>query len=742
MELYMQNREHGRMILESVKHGPLIWPTVEENGVIRTKKYAESIAAEKIQADYDMKAANHSSSTDLEEKSRSKMSEKAKDPEVIAKKISNKPIDYEKLNRLTDDFEKRFTPKQELSAEQAFWLRISNLTIESSLPPELLVYVQDKSLSAIKLSETKVATTPMNKIKKVTSAEPIVSFSTNQEKHDSNKPMLHSIGVKCSTSASGSKPSGNTKNNRISQPSSSNKTNKVKDRARSVKTKKNKKNRVNKVKCNDHVMQSMSNANSVSVSINNAPLKDSVNNVKSGCLCAICGQTFTIVGNSCPLTRITSTNVVSHKQNPSHSVKIQKPEIKVYSRKPKNVNNVGSSKMAKILKSKNANHSEPNHTWGSIEKDIPSSSSLVMTSCPDCILVSGLWMFETHDRESLSAHELFQEAAAPKAELLVDSPVSVSINQDASSTSILSSQEQEHSLIISQDNVFLIKLKLIYKVKTNEFGGVLKNKARLVAQGFRQEEGIDFEESFALVASIEAICIFIANAAHKNMTIYQMDVKTAFLNGELKKEVYVSQPEGFIDQDNPSHVYKLKKALYGLKQAPHAWYDMLSSFLISQQFSKGKVDPTLFTRHAGNDLLLSKHASEIIKKYGMHTTDSVDTPMVKKRKLDEDLQGKLVDATLYRGMIGPLMYLTSIRPDLIYAVCLCARYQANPTEKHLQAVKRIFRYLKRTVNMGLWYLKGTDMSLTAYADADHAGCQDTRCSTLGSAHFLGDKLVS
>ncbi|GJS86551.1 retrovirus-related pol polyprotein from transposon TNT 1-94 [Tanacetum coccineum] len=152
------------------------------------------------------------------------------------------------------------------------------------------------------------------------------------------------------------------------------------------------------------------------------------------------------------------------------------------------------------------------------------------------------------------------------------------------------------------DKVLLIKIKWIYKVKTNEFGGVLKNKARLVAQEFRQEEGIDFEESFAPVARIEAIRIFIENAAHKNMTIYQMDVKTAFLNGELKEEVYISQLEGFVDQDNPSHVYKLKKALYGLKQAPRTWYDMLSSFLISQHFSKGAVDPTFFTRQAGNDL--------------------------------------------------------------------------------------------------------------------------------------------
>nr|GEU76703.1 retrovirus-related Pol polyprotein from transposon TNT 1-94 [Tanacetum cinerariifolium] len=277
----------------------------------------------------------------------------------------------------------------------------------------------------------------------------------------------------------------------------------------------------------------------------------------------------------------------------------------------------------------------------------------------------------------------------------------------------------------------------MYKVKTDEFGGILKNKARLVAQGFRQEKGIDFEESFAQVARIEAIRIFVANAAHKNMTIFQMDVKMAFLNGKLKEEVYVSQPEGFVDQDNPSHVYKLKKALYSLKQAPCAWYDMLSSFLISQHFSKGAVDPTLFTRKAGNDLLLvqiyvddiifaftnnamcnefanqittkfkmsmmgqmsfflglqisqsprgilinqSKYAPDIVKKYSMLTSDSIDTPMVEKSKLDEDLLGKPVDATLYRGMIGSFMYLTSSRPDLIYAVCLYARYQAKPTEK-------------------------------------------------------------
>ncbi|GJW34862.1 retrovirus-related pol polyprotein from transposon TNT 1-94 [Tanacetum coccineum] len=247
-------------------------------------------------------------------------------------------------------------------------------------------------------------------------------------------------------------------------------------------------------------------------------------------------------------------------------------------------------------------------------------------------------------------------------------------------------------LVPRPDKVMVITLKWIYKVKLDELGGILKNKARLVARGYRQEEGIDFEESFAPVARLEAIRIFLAFAAHMNMVVYQMDVKTAFLNGNLQEEVYVSQPDGFVDPDNPNHVYKLKKALYGLKQALRAWYDMLSSFLISQDFSKGSVDPTLFIRKEGKELLLvqvyvdniifaastpelcdlfakiicskfkmsmmgkisfflglqifqnprgifinqSKYALESLKKYDFDSCDPVDTPMVEKSKLDED----------------------------------------------------------------------------------------------------------
>ncbi|GJR50781.1 retrovirus-related pol polyprotein from transposon TNT 1-94 [Tanacetum coccineum] len=222
------------------------------------------------------------------------------------------------------------------------------------------------------------------------------------------------------------------------------------------------------------------------------------------------------------------------------------------------------------------------------------------------------------------------------------------------------------------------------------------------------------------------------------MIIYQMDVKTAFLNGDIQEEVFVSQPEGFEDQDNPSHVFRLKKALYGLKQAPRAWYDTLSKFLLANNFFKGAVDPTprgIFIKQA-------KYALETLKKYGMDLSDPVDTPMVDRLKLDEDLMGIPVDQTRFRGMVGSLMYLTASRPDLVFAVCMCARYKAKPTKKHFEAIKRVFRYLKGTINMGLWYPKDNAMSLTAYADADHAGCQDSRRSTSGSAQFLGDRLVS
>ncbi|GJZ12996.1 retrovirus-related pol polyprotein from transposon TNT 1-94, partial [Tanacetum coccineum] len=223
------------------------------------------------------------------------------------------------------------------------------------------------------------------------------------------------------------------------------------------------------------------------------------------------------------------------------------------------------------------------------------------------------------------------------------------------------------------------------------------------------EEGIDFEESFAPIAHLEAIRIFIAYAAHKSFPIYQMDVKMEFLNGPLKEEVYVAQPDGFVDPDHPEKVYRLRKALYGLKQAPRAWYDELSKFLTSKGFTKG---------------------------------DSVGTPMANKPKLDANLSGKLVDQTNYRSMIGSLMYLTSSRPDIVQAVCYGACYQARPTEKHLKEAKMIFQYLRDTINLGLWYPKDSGFELIAFSDVDHAGCIETHKITSGGIQFLGIQILT
>nr|GEZ68217.1 retrovirus-related Pol polyprotein from transposon TNT 1-94 [Tanacetum cinerariifolium] len=285
--------------------------------------------------------------------------------------------------------------------------------------------------------------------------------------------------------------------------------------------------------------------------------------------------------------------------------------------------------------------------------------------------------------------------------------------------------------------------------KHDEEQTVIKNKSRLVVRGYRQEEGIDFEEYFAPVTRMEAIKIFLAYAAHISFMVFQMDVKTAFLHGSLKEDVYVCQPEGFIDADHPSHVYKQKKDLYGLKQAPRAWYIQLFSDLMKSRFKMSMMGEMTFflglqvnQSPCGIFINQSKYVLEILNKDGMESCDPVGTPMEIKDKLDLDQNGTSIDATKYRSMIGALMYLTSSRPDIVLATCLCARYQAKPIEKHLKEVKRIFRYLWGIVSTCLWYTKDSGFELTGFSDADYAGCKDTFKSTSGGAQFLGEKLVS
>ncbi|KAI3828361.1 hypothetical protein L1987_02461 [Smallanthus sonchifolius] len=338
----------------------------------------------------------------------------------------------------------------------------------------------------------------------------------------------------------------------------------------------------------------------------------------------------------------------------------------------------------------------------------------------------------------------------------------------------------------------------VFKSKTDDRHVVVKNKARLVVQGFYQQEGLDYTEVYAPVARLEAIRLFLAYASYVGFKVYQLDVKSAFLYGKVHEKVYVTQPPGFEDPHNINKVYKLDKSHYGLHQAPRAWYETLSKHLLSNGFDRGQIDSTLFIRKAGGDILLvqvyvddiifgstnegmcrefeqvmkskfemsnmgelsfflglqvsqreddiylhqTKYVQNILSKYKMNDSSTLGTPIQVNHGLHPDKDGKDVDCRLYHGMIGSLMYLTHSRPDIMFAVCLCSRFQSQPKESHMIAVNRIFRYLKGKPQLGLWYSKQQSFDFKAYTDSDYDGCNLDRKSTSGGCQFLGDRLVS
>ncbi|GJT33818.1 putative ribonuclease H-like domain-containing protein [Tanacetum coccineum] len=283
-----------------------------------------------------------------------------------------------------------------------------------------------------------------------------------------------------------------------------------------------------------------------------------------------------------------------------------------------------------------------------------------------------------------------------------------------------------------------IGTKWVYQNKKDERGVVVRNKARLVAQGHRQEEGIDYDEVFAPVARLEAIRIFLAFASYMGFVVYQMDVKSAFLYGKIDEEVYVSQPPGFQDPKHPRKVYKVVKALYGLHQAPRACRFQMSSmgeltFFLGLQV-KQKEDGIFISQ--------DKYVAEILKKFDFANVKTASTPIETQKPLVKDEEASDVDVHLYRSMIGSLMYLTASRPDIMFAVCACSRFQVTPKTSHLSAVKRIFRYLKGKPKLGLWYPRVSSFDLESYSDSDYAGANLDRKSTTGGCQFLGRRLIS
>ncbi|GJS58718.1 putative ribonuclease H-like domain-containing protein [Tanacetum coccineum] len=328
--------------------------------------------------------------------------------------------------------------------------------------------------------------------------------------------------------------------------------------------------------------------------------------------------------------------------------------------------------------------------------------------------------------------------------------------------------QQVWVLVDLPHGVKVIGTKWVFRNKKDERGVVIRNKARLVAQGYKQEEGVDYDEVFAPMASIKAIRLFLAFASFMGIIVYQMDVKSAFLYVTRPGSLFrcnpfwgcynVAQPPGFVDPDHPTKVYKVVKALYGLHQASRAWYATLSTFLEEHGYRRRAINKTLFIKKDKKDIMFQissmgeltfflglqvkqkpdglfisqdKYVAEMLKKFDLASVKTVITPIETKVPLTKDEVVADVDVHLYRSMIGSLMYLTASRPDIMFAVCACSRFQVTPKTLHLHAVKRIFKYLKGKPNLGLWYPRDSPLDLEAYSDSDYAGANLDRKSTTG-----------
>ncbi|CAL1375783.1 unnamed protein product [Linum trigynum] len=345
----------------------------------------------------------------------------------------------------------------------------------------------------------------------------------------------------------------------------------------------------------------------------------------------------------------------------------------------------------------------------------------------------------------------------------------------------------------------VIGLKWIYKIKFNEDGTIQKYKARLVAKGYSQQPGIDFHETYAPVARMETIRTVLALAAQLELPVYQLDVKSAFLNGELEEEVYVEQPRGYEKKGEEDKVYRLRKALYGLKQAPRAWNSRIDRYFQQNEFQRSPSEASLYIKKGeGKDFLMvclyvddliytgtsqrmieefksammkefemtdlglmkyflgiqvkqspgeifisqEKYTEDMLKRFHMATCKPISTPMTLNEKLQRNDGAENVDGKLYRSLVGSLIYLTHTRPDICHSVSLISRFMNEPSKLHFAAAKRILRYLQGTKKLGLTYKKEAESKLTGYTDSDWAGSLDDRKSTSGYIFCLGSKPIS
>ncbi|KAK9157462.1 hypothetical protein Scep_004036 [Stephania cephalantha] len=354
------------------------------------------------------------------------------------------------------------------------------------------------------------------------------------------------------------------------------------------------------------------------------------------------------------------------------------------------------------------------------------------------------------------------------------------------------------SLVSPSKNQNVVANKWIFTVKKNSDGTVNRYKARLVAKGFKQIPGIDFSETYSPVIKSATIRIIFSIAVTYGWSIRQIDINNAFLNGQLMEEVYTHQPAGFVDDSNPHHVCRLHKALYGLRQAPRAWFDQLKGALLSWGFQNSKADSSLFittwetsplyvliyvddiivtgakpaaiqsfinklnttfalkdigelslflgfeVRRDASGLYLnqSSYISSLLLKAGMSNAKVAESPAASGKQLCSDSHSLFHDPSLYRSLLGGLQYVVHTRPDIAFIVNRLSSYQQSPSTSHWQALKRVLRFLKGTLHLGLSFKPGSKLMLTGYSDADWAANPDDRKSIAGFAVYFGSNLIS
>ncbi|CAL9017922.1 unnamed protein product, partial [Prunus brigantina] len=423
--------------------------------------------------------------------------------------------------------------------------------------------------------------------------------------------------------------------------------------------------------------------------------------------------------------------------------------------------------------------SDGNNSGNNSQASTPSSTPVKLRTLEDIYARCHMCIIEPENYQEAATDIAWQEAMNAELEMI--------------------EKNNTWELVERPANKPVIGVKWVFKTKLNLDGTVQKHKARLVAKGYAQKPGIDYNETFAPVARLDTIRTLIALAAQKGWKLFQLDVKSAFLNGVLDEEVYVEQPEGFEVKNAGHKVYKLRKALYGLKQAPRAWYSEIDAYLSMCKFKRSTSEATLYTRSdSEGDLIIvsiyvddivytgssermlnefkremmqryemsdlgllhhflgmgilqtdqgvfihqSKYAKSLLMKFGLEDCKPVSIPLPTGERLKKVDGSDLADEGLYRKIVGSLLYLTATRPDLMYAASLLSRFMTSPTKKHMGVARRVLRYVQGTLSYGIEYVRNQSATLVGFCDADWAGSEDDSRSTSGYAFSFGSGAFS